>query len=263
MSRDGKWGDLATRVASAIVLAIVGFGAVWMGGWVFVAFVATSAGLIVWELIRMLAPEQERWHVPMGIVSGVAVVLASLLPLGLAVGMLCVPVVAGIVMVETRKRLFVPFLLYILLACLGMLALRSVHGVTWIGWLVMVVVVTDVAGYFAGRLFGGPKFWPAISPKKTWSGTVAGWIGAGIVGAIFMALTGAGSWLILLSMITSLASQMGDIAESAIKRRAGIKDSSNLIPGHGGLFDRFDGMLAASVLTLAVIALTKFPPGSL
>ena len=127
-------------------------------------------------------------------------------------------------------------------------------------WLALVVIVTDVAGYFAGRFIGGPKFWPRVSPKKTWSGTVAGWVGAGVVGLIFMAQPGVGAEVVGISIAISMASQMGDIAESAMKRKMGVKDSSNLIPGHGGVFDRFDGMLGASVFLLMIEQIVDFPP---
>lgn len=110
------------------------------------------------------------------------------------------------------------------------------------------MVLTDCAGYFAGRSIGGAKFWPSISPKKTWAGTVAGWIAAGAFGAYMMETLESGLWLIGLSVAVSFASQMGDISQSAIKRSSGVKDSSSLIPGHGGVWDRFDGMLAAGLL---------------
>ena len=122
-------------------------------------------------------------------------------------------------------------------------------------WLLGVVITSDVMGYFAGRTLGGPKFWPAISPKKTWSGTVAGWIGAAVLGLVFVAL-GHGSWpLILLSPVVAFAGQIGDIAESWLKRRVGVTDSSKLTPGHGGLLDRFDALVGAMV---AVMILTRF-----
>jgi phosphatidate cytidylyltransferase len=115
----------------------------------------------------------------------------------------------------------------------------------------MIVIASDVLGYFAGRIIGGPRFWPAVSPKKTWSGTVAGWAGAALVGLWFVAMAGQGPWLIAFSALTALAAQMGDIAESAIKRRAGVKDSSSLIPGHGGVLDRLDALIGAAVFVLA------------
>jgi phosphatidate cytidylyltransferase len=122
-----------------------------------------------------------------------------------------------------------------------------------------VVIVTDVFGYFAGRTFGGPKFWPSISPKKTWSGTSVGWVGAGIVGFVFTLFTNAGLSIIVISMVLSFASQMGDIAESALKRRMKVKDSSTLIPGHGGLFDRFDALLGAALFMLIITAVFNIP----
>ena len=125
-------------------------------------------------------------------------------------------------------------------------------------WLVAVVVASDTMGYFAGRLIGGPKFWPRISPKKTWSGTVAGWVGAGLVGAGFAA-AGTVPWAYaLLSPLIALAGQVGDIVESWIKRRAGAKDSSRLIPGHGGVLDRFDALVGA---VLALQGLGLLLPG--
>jgi phosphatidate cytidylyltransferase len=110
-------------------------------------------------------------------------------------------------------------------------------------------------------MIGGPKLWPRVSPKKTWSGTVAGWVGATVVAILFAGATNAGFGLIGVSIAVSMASQIGDIAESAIKRRSGVKDSSNLIPGHGGLLDRFDGMLGAAVFIVIAGPLIAFPPG--
>jgi phosphatidate cytidylyltransferase len=147
----------------------------------------------------------------------------------------------------------------IMLASFGLITHRDTFGLTWMLWLVLVVAVTDIGGYFAGRIIGGPKFWPRVSPKKTWSGTAAGWVGAGIVGWAFMATTGMGVALIGISVALSMASQMGDIAESAVKRSAGVKDSSHLLPGHGGVWDRFDGMLGASLLLLVIESFTGFP----
>jgi phosphatidate cytidylyltransferase len=110
-------------------------------------------------------------------------------------------------------------------------------------------------------MIGGPKFWPAVSPKKTWSGTAFGWLGAGLVGLIFAIYFGVGLQLIGVSIALSMASQMGDIAESGMKRKMGVKDSSSLIPGHGGLMDRFDGMLGAALFLLVIGQFIGFPPG--
>ena len=161
--------------------------------------------------------------------------------------------------VDRERGPFFALILWALLGCYAMGLLRAEAGAVWVLWLVSIVVVSDVAGYFAGRSLGGPKFWPRISPKKTWSGTVAGWVGAGIVGALFAGPTGAGLALIPVSILVGFAGQMGDISESAIKRLREVKDSSNLIPGHGGVLDRFDAMLGAALLVVVLWVLGLMP----
>lgn len=259
--QSGQWGDLTARLLSGVVLAAAGLGAVWAGGYYFVSFVSVVTGLIVWELTRMVQPGDAMRAVLMGLLSGVSGFLAIYFPAAFALPTLLVPAIVGYLWLPQHRRLYVPFVIFILLAAFGMMSVRNEFGFVWMLWLVLVVAATDIAGYFAGRLLGGPKFWPAISPKKTWSGTVAGWVAAVIVGAAIMAATGAGAWLLALSAAAAFASQMGDIAESAVKRKSGVKDSSALIPGHGGLFDRFDGMLGAAILVLIVMQLTGYPPG--
>jgi phosphatidate cytidylyltransferase len=143
----------------------------------------------------------------------------------------------------------------------GLFVLRDEQGTAAMLWLLGVVIVSDVMGYFAGRILGGPKFWPAISPKKTWSGTVAGWIGAAALGFGFAAFGYGSYWLVVLSPLVALAGQMGDIAESWLKRRVGAKDSSNLIPGHGGVLDRFDALTGAMVLVMILTRFVELPIG--
>jgi phosphatidate cytidylyltransferase len=128
---------------------------------------------------------------------------------------------------------------------------RLDYGFVWLLWMILCVVATDVSGYFVGRAVGGPKFWPRISPKKTWSGTAGGWVAAACVGLVFdLMFVVVGPEIIVLSVLVSFAGQMGDIAESAVKRRMGVKDASALIPGHGGLWDRFDALLGASLFMI-------------
>ncbi len=251
-SGGGRWGDLAPRIGSAIVMLALGAGALWLGGLVFALTIAALAGLMVWELVRMLDPEGAFGAAAATGFSALVAVfvfqtnlpgVAAMVALGLAVPALGWPL--------PRPRLRgMAYLALILFAAFALITMREVYGLLWVLWLVLLVIGSDVAGYFAGRLIGGPKFWPAISPKKTWSGTVAGWAVAAGIGAAFMAPLQAGAGLIALSVAVALAGQMGDIAESALKRRAGVKDSSNLIPGHGGVLDRFDAMIAAAVAFL-------------
>lgn len=263
MSASEKWSDLAARLGSAFVLVLVGLAAVAAGGDVFHVFVAAICGAMVWELVRMVQPSV-RWRaLQLGGVAGLALLAASYLPPGFALPLLLAPAMLAFGLLDQNRALCMVFVVLVSLAGFGLIAVRDEFGFAWMLWLALVVVVTDVAGYFAGRMIGGPKFWPRVSPKKTWSGTVAGWVGAALVGLGFALWLGLPMGLIGISIATAMASQMGDIGESAVKRRMGVKDSSDLIPGHGGLLDRFDGMLGASVFLLLVERVVGFPPGAL
>lgn len=248
------FSDLRARTLSAIGMAVAGFAAIWMGGLVFGLLALVLAGLMGWELHRMLVPDA-----PLGRAEATGLVAALMVAVftwwqsgwvslaGLALG------AAVMAWKMPRDRVIFGFYLaLILVAAHALIVLRGGFGLAFILWLVGVVIASDVAGYFAGRILGGPKFWPRVSPKKTWSGTVAGWILAAAVGAGAAVWLGLSWTLVPLSALLAFAGQMGDIAESAIKRHAGVKDSSALIPGHGGVLDRFDALIAVSALALAL-----------
>lgn len=250
-----RWSDLLPRVLSGIVLAVVGIADVWVGGIAFDLLVALVVGLISWEIARMCAPGRDRLWIVLGASAGLALLAAGVVtaPVAALAGLVAVALLAALVSGAQSDRVRIGvYLAWILVAGWGFVQLRET-GLAWVFWLIAVVVATDIAGYFAGRIIGGPKFWPRVSPKKTWSGTAAGWIAAAIVGALFAGALGPA--VIWLSALLSFASQMGDAAESALKRAKGVKDASQLIPGHGGVFDRFDAMMgAALVVTLAGFA---------
>lgn len=256
-----RFPDLVPRVASASVMAAVGLAAIWAGGYWFLALVTLAIGVMIWELHRMLAPPEQASHaLPMALVAALAVWLSGVLPTADVLPLALAPGFVGISILPVNRRIFGGYAVLVVLAGFGVIHMRADFGLIWMLWLLLVVVATDVAGYFAGRLLGGPKFWPKVSPKKTWSGTIAGWVGAALVGAAFVIWADASSQIIGLSIALSMAAQMGDISESAVKRKVGVKDASNLIPGHGGLLDRFDGMLGAAVLLLLVEQMVGFPP---
>ncbi len=260
----GQWGDLRTRVVSGVILAALGVGLLVSSGAVMRAGLSVLVGLMAWELARLTGhldqPDRnERHALLIGVVAGLASAVFLLVPMltgpdGVSWAVLwvalLVPIILGWVGSVPRNRWpFVLFMLGIYGAAYGILVTRQIGGLNWIFWVAGAVVVSDVLGYFAGRTFGGPKFWPAISPKKTWSGTIAGWIGAVIWALIMVLVTGSGDWWMLAAgPLIAFAGQMGDIAESWLKRRVGVKDSSNLIPGHGGVLDRFDAMSGAFLL---------------
>ncbi|MEM9973840.1 MAG: phosphatidate cytidylyltransferase [Pseudomonadota bacterium] len=254
----GRWGDLTARLASGGIVAAVGLGLVWIGGFTFHLLVCAVAAIMLWELARMLGAGPEANWLASG--AGVALLVAGELPPGLALPLMFLPALFAAGQIEKNRTIFAVYSVMIMLAGYGLMGLRDDFGFIWMLWLALIVIGSDIAGYFAGRLIGGPKFWPRISPKKTWAGTVAGWIAAAAIALVFMRLTGAGVELVGLSIAIAMAGQFGDIAESAVKRKCAVKDSSSLIPGHGGLFDRFDAMLGASVFLLLVERLVDFPP---
>jgi phosphatidate cytidylyltransferase len=259
MSAGSNWSDLAPRIISGIAMLMVGALAVWMGGAVFNLALLGLAGLMAWEAARMFgATGPNSIFIAVECIGVLA--LCTYLPGYAVLPLVGAIAIAGAGQVNRDKPLFGLFLAWILLASFAMYILRGQAGLLWVLWLICIVIISDIAGYFAGKSLGGPKFWPRISPKKTWSGTLAGWIGAGIVGMIFMVPLSAGITLIWASVLVGFAGQMGDIAESAVKRRTGVKDSSDLIPGHGGVLDRFDGMLGASMLVM-ILWVSRLLPG--
>jgi phosphatidate cytidylyltransferase len=208
---------LLTRIVSGLVLAPIAIAAVYFGGWPFALFWAAAALVVFWEWVMLVkGPSRFAW-----IVAGV--VYAALL--------LAAPL-------TLRGD-----------ADLGMAAIFFLFGIVW---------TTDIAGYFAGRAIGGPKLAPSISPKKTWSGAIAGLLGAVIIvaiGARFIPQTRIVA-LLAAAVVLSVASQAGDLAESAMKRHFGAKDASQIIPGHGGVMDRLDGFWAAALLA-AIIGISR------
>ncbi|PID36208.1 MAG: phosphatidate cytidylyltransferase [Rhodobacterales bacterium] len=254
-SGEGKWGDLATRSVSGVVLAFIGLAAIYQGGYAILALVMLVVGVIGWEILRMVAPDSPKLWAPLGVLMALSIFGASMTlnPIWQAVTLLgALLITIGAIGEKADRVRALLYIGWVLVAGFGLILLR-VEGMMAVLWLVAIVVTSDMAGYFVGRIVGGPKFWPAVSPKKTWSGTVAGWVGAALVGFFFIDAVGpmAPVW----SMPLAFAGQMGDAAESALKRAKGVKDASDLIPGHGGFFDRFDALMGASLAVGAILLL--------
>lgn len=214
-----KKSDLPVRAASAVVMVAVAGTALWLGGWVWTAFVAAVALGVLWEFVQLV-----RGFVPGG---------------------------------PARITWFLFGIAYVGLAARSLWLVRERDSLAPSLLLVGMVVATDVGAYFTGRTFGGPKIAPSISPSKTWSGLIGGMLGASLASMLFtiyrwdsfQAFDDFPHWFwIALDFATgalaAITAQTGDFFESWMKRRAGVKDSGSLIPGHGGLFDRVDGLLA-------------------
>lgn len=260
-------GELRLRIVSALVLAAVVLIVTVWGGWPFRIVWVLVAGLVAYEWLSMAS----RNH---AVAAAIAVVLSGLL-LGFSpasqpalAGVAAVAALVGAVLTHRVKDGFALELCgvaYALAFALIAPALRSLPelGLAIIIWSFAVVWFTDIAAYFTGRRFGGPKLMPSVSPGKTWSGAIGGTIAGTLGGYAVWALTPAAAQLvgpalvILGSLTASVFSQMGDLFESSLKRRFGAKDSSHLIPGHGGFLDRLDGYWAVLVFAGMVLFLTR------
>ena len=247
--------NLLLRIGAAAVLIPLAIAAAWAGGWVwFILVVLVAAGLFVeWMMIvgAVRPLPMAAGLIGLGL-AGLALMLGRF---DLMVGILVAGLVATALVSRDLRGWTTPGVLYAATALLAALALRrdETYGFTALMFVLVVVWVTDIGGYVAGRGIGGPKLWPRVSPKKTWAGALGGF-GASLVVAAGFALGGAGRMLplLLLGAGLTIASQLGDLFESAVKRRFGVKDSSQIIPGHGGLLDRLDGFVFAVALAAAI-----------
>jgi phosphatidate cytidylyltransferase len=244
--------NLLVRVVAALVLAPLAIAIAYAGGWPWATLVTLAAiGLFV-EWLTIIGAARETRVVAAGAVAlaiaGVCLatgrIEASLLALALGG--------AGVALLAPQRRIWTAAgFCYAAAAQLASVLVRldQTDGFTALILILLVVWVTDIGGYFAGRGIGGPKLWPRVSPSKTWAGAVGGFAASLVVAGGFAAFgLGKTGPMLLLGAVLSVVSQLGDLFESAVKRRFGVKDSSHIIPGHGGLLDRLDGFVAAVVM---------------
>ena len=279
-----RWRDLRKRFLSAIVLGPAAILAIWLGAIPFTVMMAVCMAVLTWEWVHLCGM---RTRVMPGLAVPVAVFVAcafaawnqSLLAwVALLVGF----GLAWLGAAHRRKAVRLPDrpmqpalrlalgVIYIGIAGLCLIELRHDNeaGRDNVLFLIAVVWATDTGAYLAGRFFGGPKLWAAVSPGKTWSGALGGLVTAALIGGL------VGPWLspnlppgavgraVAVALILSVATQGGDLLESGIKRHFKVKDTSSLIPGHGGLLDRLDGVLAAAPAA-ALLALAMNSGGPL
>jgi phosphatidate cytidylyltransferase len=244
--------NLLTRVAAALVLAPIAIAVAYAGSWWWILpGTLLAIGLFV-EWLTVVGSAREKRVIAAGVVAltvaglclGFARVELALVALGLGA--------AATALLSSRQRGWTSGgFLYAGAAQMASVVVRldSATGFVALVFVMLIVWVTDIGGYFAGRGIGGAKLWPRVSPNKTWAGAIGGF-GASLVIALgFAALDLGQAWpLLMLAAVLSVVAQLGDLFESAVKRRFGVKDSSHIIPGHGGLMDRLDGFVAAIVL---------------
>ncbi len=268
-SKSQALGETGTRVVSALVLGSLALGLTFAGPLAFALLVTLFLGVLAWEWGRLVCSSgiDAAVLVQTGTAGAASVLAANGCP---SCGLLVVLIGTASVFVLRRLRLGIAQswwsatgVYYAGLPALALVWIRTDpdHGLSAILFLFIVVWTTDSAAYVFGRLIGGPALAPHISPKKTWAGFLAGLGFSTILGSVFIAsvIGTAELWvMILLSALLSLLAQLGDLGASALKRRFGRKDSSGLIPGHGGVLDRVDGLIIAA-LACACLALVRNP----
>ncbi|MCW9032643.1 MAG: phosphatidate cytidylyltransferase [Rhodospirillales bacterium] len=258
-----KKNGLTARFISAIVLAPPVIAALYVGFPYFDILALIISFLMAWEWSRMVG--DGKFGAP-GIVLSIFVV-ASLGAFygishlaGLAVAVVGGGVVYGLLFKQLGKRAFWFGIgnLYIALPILALIFIRQDPklGLELIFWLVFVVWATDVGAYAFGRTIGGPKVMPSVSPKKTWAGLIGGMICAALIGYAASYYLPVGNLILFVTISGFLAviAQVGDFFESGVKRKFGVKDSSNLIPGHGGILDRVDGLLPVAIVAAVLLS---------
>ena len=263
--------DLAPRAASSVVMIAAALSTLWLGGDIFILFWLGCALALHWEWQSIIDAPQFKAR----FFGGAAFIVLSVgvLREGLIEGALASVLIGAVAMAwlgGPGKRIWTGGgLLYAASVVISVTVLRvlsRIDGVEAILWLFAVVWGTDIMAYFGGRLIGGPKLWPRLSPSKTWAGFLVGVSSGGVLGVLCLALWPGAEHasygpLYVLGVIAGVIAQAGDFFESGVKRHFGAKDSSHLIPGHGGFMDRLDGFIAAAAFAALVGWIKSAGPG--
>ena len=257
------WSELGPRVASALVMALVALVTAWIGGWIFDAvwLVAAIAVLSEWNVLIGLV--RRDWTRLIGglclicATGGIARDDAALFLAPLVIG----GAVSWALAQDGRRVLALAGFAYagVLAVAVPLLRQSDPFGLAAILWLFAVVWGTDTLAFFGGRLIGGPKLAPRLSPSKTWSGFLVGTISGALLGLLVAPRSDCAICILAVGFVGGAIAQGGDLFESALKRRFGAKDAGSLIPGHGGFMDRLDGFVATSLFA-AILGLWRFGP---
>ena len=247
--------DLALRSVIGIALAAIAIAVLWVGGAVLWALLTLVGVIALIEWAGLVKAHRARLGIGLIVLLvGMSYALPTLW--GPDRSTLALLLIAAMLMALFPKAALTAVGVgYIGTAAIAILFLRAQPlGFALALWTLAIVWATDIGAYFAGRSIGGPKLAPVISPKKTWAGLIGGMVAATIVGGAIAHVGHLPTHTYWLAPLLAIAAQLGDLAESGMKRRIGVKDSGHILPGHGGLLDRIDGMLPVAILVAALVA---------
>ncbi|ANL72024.1 phosphatidate cytidylyltransferase [Rhizobium phaseoli] len=261
--------ELKLRIASGLVLAVIVLAATWYGGLAFRVLAAVIGLLIYYEWSKITGVARDWVANVVGWIGEAAIAFLVLVGnFEFAAGMLAGVTAVGIALIilHGTSRWFPAGLFYAGATSVALSAIRGDDrpGLYAMLFVFAVVWATDILAYFVGRALRGPKLAPSISPGKTWSGAIGGAVSAVVAGVALMhfLLPGAEAIAAVVALVLSVCSQSGDLFESFIKRKFGVKDSSHLIPGHGGVMDRVDGLIFACFSALLLAGLFSLIKGA-
>ncbi|MEM7774037.1 MAG: phosphatidate cytidylyltransferase [Pseudomonadota bacterium] len=247
-------GRLKARVVSAAAMIAVALTAAVLGGWGFTALIVAIGLLMVWEWGRMV--RGTTWDLAMIIHGATHVVTCVLVTFAWpTAGLICLCLGAlAMAICVSRNTLWISTVGVIVIGLAGatLIWLRNADdlGLLAVLFILGAVWITDTFAMVIGKAVGGPLLFPSVSPRKTWAGAIGGLLAAGLGGAFFVSMLTEGGWLhgLLIACVLSCAAQIGDLLESAVKRSYSVKNTSELIPGHGGVLDRMDGLIGATLV---------------
>lgn len=255
--KKAKWSGLGVRLLTGIIVVLVCIAPFYFGGYAWALLVALFSGRMMFEWLRMSDPNGSTLSLSIAIV-GLLIALiyaAQGMPFW-AIAAMIVATLTGVFEGRNRERMgwIAVGLPYIIVPAVLIILLRgsdvgfATRGFTQLLFIILIVIAADVGAYFGGSTFRGPKLAPKLSPNKTWSGAVSGLVCACMISALIGLLIGLSAvQAVALAIPIVILSVLGDLLESAAKRRLGVKDTGALLPGHGGLLDRLDSLMAAVV----------------
>lgn len=251
--------DFALRAAVGIAMIAVALVALWAGGLVFWLLCVVLGVLMMGEWARLVGATARTMRLAQFALS---VPLAIMAPIAAGPDFLALGLIGGagfFLVIVTRNPRLAAGTVYIGLPVLALVLIREREaGILFTLWTLALVWVCDIGAYFAGRTIGGPKLAPGISPNKTWAGLIGGVAAASLLGVAMHVFFGLPWRLTLATPALAIVAQAGDLFESAMKRRAGVKDSGTILPGHGGVLDRLDGLVPVAPLAALLVVLPRF-----